>query len=219
MNLAVPCSLQISLFLMIVIGIILRKKNCIDDAGRQCLTNLCIQIIIPCNIVKSCLTPLGSNVLKSCGKIFAVGFLMQLVCLWFNAFLFRSFPSQRKKVLQYCTIVSNGGFLGNPVAEGIYGSLGLLYASVFSHSHAYGDVVCRHFLFCRTKNRQKSSSQKCSYSSMSGCCLYRSVSHGQRHCTSFFCFFSHYLYRKLQCRDYHVYHRNYFGRWSIHCDF
>ncbi len=131
MNLAVPCSLQISLFLMIVIGIILRKKNCIDDAGRQCLTNLCIQIIIPCNIVKSCLTPLGSNVLQSCGKIFAVGFLMQLVCLWFNAFLFRSFPSQRKKVLQYCTIVSNGGFLGNPVAEGIYGSLGLLYASVF----------------------------------------------------------------------------------------
>ncbi len=131
MNLAVPCSLQISLFLMIVIGIILRKKNCIDDASRQCLTNLCIQIIIPCNIVKSCLTPLGSNVLKSCGKIFAVGFLMQLVCLWFNAFLFRSFPSQRKKVLQYCTIVSNGGFLGNPVAEGIYGSLGLLYASVF----------------------------------------------------------------------------------------
>ncbi|MBQ8647916.1 MAG: AEC family transporter, partial [Oscillospiraceae bacterium] len=30
-----------------------------------------------------------------------------------------------------CTLVSNGGFLGNPIAEGVYGSLGLLYASLF----------------------------------------------------------------------------------------
>ena len=34
-------------------------------------------------------------------------------------------------MLQYCTLVSNGGFLGNPVAEGVYGDMGLLYASLF----------------------------------------------------------------------------------------
>lgn len=36
----------------------------------------------------------------------------------------------RRKPLRYGTIVSNGGF-GNPVIEGIYGTNGLFYASVF----------------------------------------------------------------------------------------
>lgn len=34
-------------------------------------------------------------------------------------------------VLQYGTICSNAGFLGNPLTEGIYGSMGLLYASIY----------------------------------------------------------------------------------------
>ena len=66
-----------------------------------------------------------------CGALLAVGLLLQILCLLLNKVLFRSYPDQQKKVLQYCTIVSNGGFLGNPVAEGVYGSLGLLYASIF----------------------------------------------------------------------------------------
>ena len=48
-----------------------------------------------------------------------------------NHFLFNRYPDTRKKVLQYGTLVSNSGFLGYPVAEGVYGSLGLFYASVF----------------------------------------------------------------------------------------
>ena len=34
-------------------------------------------------------------------------------------------------VLRYATICSNAGFMGNPVVVGIYGSQGLLYASVY----------------------------------------------------------------------------------------
>lgn len=34
-------------------------------------------------------------------------------------------------VLRYGTIVSNAGFMGNPIAQGLYGDLGLLYASIY----------------------------------------------------------------------------------------
>ena len=37
----------------------------------------------------------------------------------------------RYKCLQYGTICSNAGFLGNPIAEGIYGAEGLVLASVY----------------------------------------------------------------------------------------
>ena len=38
---------------------------------------------------------------------------------------------KHRKVLQYATICSNAGVLGNPIAEGIFGSMGLLYASIY----------------------------------------------------------------------------------------
>lgn len=124
-------SLQAALFVMILAGVILKKKGFIDEAGKRCLTDLCVNIIIPCNIIKSCLIEFNATVLKACGFVLLVGFLLQILCLFLNKFLFNGFGVQQKKILQYCTIVSNGGFLGNPVAEGIYGNLGLLYASMF----------------------------------------------------------------------------------------
>lgn len=45
--------------------------------------------------------------------------------------LYKNTEEYKKKPLRYGTIVSNGGFLGNPVIESIYGTSGLLYASVF----------------------------------------------------------------------------------------
>ena len=45
--------------------------------------------------------------------------------------MFRGEPEGRYKCLQYGTICSNAGFLGNPIAEGIYGTEGLVLASVY----------------------------------------------------------------------------------------
>lgn len=124
-------NLQLSLFLMILIGLYLRKKNIVDESGKRCLTDLVVNVIIPCNIIKSCLMPFEGNIFLTCGRILAAGAILQLLFMGLNHFLFNRYPDTRKKVLQYGTLVSNSGFLGYPVAEGVYGSLGLFYASVF----------------------------------------------------------------------------------------
>lgn len=123
--------LQGALFLMIAAGVVLKKRGIIDDAGKRCLTDLCVGIIIPCNIIKSFMIPFDLSVLRASALLLLVGAIVLTVCVLLNKFLFNRYDDQQKKVLQYCTIVSNGGFLGNPIAEGIYGNLGLLYASVF----------------------------------------------------------------------------------------
>ena len=131
MNLLELCNLQGSLFLMILAGAVLKRRGIISKEGEKCLTDLCVNIVIPCNIVKSCLISFDASIFKTCGLLLAVGFVLQLVCVALNKVLFKGYSEQHRKVLQYCTIVSNGGFLGNPVAEGVYGSMGLLYASIF----------------------------------------------------------------------------------------
>ena len=124
-------SIQGTLFIMILAGTFLRKKGILDENGTRCLTDLCVSVVIPCNIIQSCLIEFDVSILRTCGLLFIVGFVTQLICVVFNRFLFNRYPEQQKKVLQYVTLVSNSGFLGYPVAEGVYGSLGLLYASVF----------------------------------------------------------------------------------------
>lgn len=124
-------SLQLTLFLLIIIGLIMRKTGSLDKAGVRSLSNLVLNLVIPASIVKSFLIPLDQDLLLSCGFLALIGLGVQILSLLINNFAYNRYPEQEKKILQYATLVSNGGFLGNPVAEGVYGNLGLLYASTY----------------------------------------------------------------------------------------
>ena len=131
MNLLDLFSLQGTLFAMMLIGAWLKKRNIIDQNGKKCLTDLCINIVIPCNIFKSCLIKFNMTIFQACALLLLAAVIMQLLCLVLNAFIFNRYQPQQKKVLQYCTIVPMSGFLGNPIAEGIYNEIGVLYTSIF----------------------------------------------------------------------------------------
>ena len=131
MDLATLFSLQGSLFAMMLIGAWLKKRGIIDEEGKRCLTDLCINMIIPCNIFKSCLTSFSADVFREFSLLLLAGLLIQVLSLLVNRWIYNRYSPQRKKVLQYCTIVPNSGFLGNPIAEGIYGQPGVMYASIF----------------------------------------------------------------------------------------
>ena len=131
MKLSDLISLQGTLFAMMLIGAWLKKRGIIDENGKRCLTDLCVNIIIPCNIFRSCLIEFNMEIFRACGLLLLSAVLLQMLCLLLNRFLFNRYPPQRKKVLQYCTIVPMSGFLGNPIAEGLYDSLGVLYTSIF----------------------------------------------------------------------------------------
>ena len=62
-------SLQLTLFAIMLIGALLKKKDIIDENGKKCLADLCINVVIPCNIFKSCLIELDAGVLKSLSLI------------------------------------------------------------------------------------------------------------------------------------------------------
>lgn len=131
MNLLDLFSLQGTLFAMMLIGAFLKKSGIIDENGKKCLTDLCVNVVIPCNIFKSCLIEFNQTIFQSCALLLLSAVVMQAVCLALNQFLFFRYPPQQKKVLQYCTIVPMSGFLGNPIAEGIYDEIGVLYTSIF----------------------------------------------------------------------------------------
>lgn len=69
MNLLDLFSLQGTLFALMIVGAILKKKEIIDANGKKCLTDLCINVVIPCNIFKSCLIEFTMEIFRSCALL------------------------------------------------------------------------------------------------------------------------------------------------------
>lgn len=124
-------NVQVMFFVLLLVGYILRKLNIISTQGRKCLTDLVIDVILPANIICSFMIELNDEIVRSCVTIFVASVIIQIFCYFFGSFAFKWVGKERLAVYKYGTICSNAGFLGNPLVEGIYGSLGLMYASIY----------------------------------------------------------------------------------------
>lgn len=124
-------NLQIMMFILMGIGYFLRKKEIINKSGKLVLTELVINLILPSNIISAFYIEFSKEILIKGFQIMVISCLIQIGCFILARTIYQTYPKEKKMVLQYGTICSNAGFLGNPVAEGIYGPIGLLYASIY----------------------------------------------------------------------------------------
>ena len=119
------------LFLTMLIGYIFGKKGLADDNGKSLLTDLVLFVTLPASILKSFQIEFNHQILIACMTIAIAGVLIQIGSYVLGMLLYNHYGESRKKVLQYATICSNAGILGNPIAEGIFGQMGMMYASIY----------------------------------------------------------------------------------------
>lgn len=124
-------SVQGVLFALMIIGFALRKLNVVDDTMEKGLTALIINLVLPCNIIMAFYVEFSMETLVQTGQIMLVSLGVQLLSCGLAMVLYNKKKASRKPVLQYGTLCSNAGLLGNPVAEGLFGTQGLLLASVY----------------------------------------------------------------------------------------
>lgn len=124
-------NLQLTMFAMMFVGLILRKMNIITIEGKKCITDLVINVILPANIIKSFMIEFNREIFWNFFSILMISIGVQILCTFLSRILYRKESSDRRKVLQYGIVCSNAGFLGNPIAEGVFGSMGLSLASVY----------------------------------------------------------------------------------------
>ncbi|MDO4267136.1 MAG: AEC family transporter [Eubacteriales bacterium] len=124
-------SLQCMMFILVAAGAVLRKVGVLKAEGKAVLTDAVLYFFLPCNIINSFRMEFDMSILARLAIVLVISVLVQAVCYGLSKVLYNRKPAEVKRVMQYCTIVSNSGFLGLPIAEGIYGLEGMMYASVF----------------------------------------------------------------------------------------
>ncbi|EJO5348030.1 AEC family transporter [Clostridium botulinum] len=119
------------LFIIMVIGIVCRKKEILDENTNKKLSELLVKVTLPCLILSSFNYNFTGDMIKKAKMIFLYSLIIHIVLILVSGLFFIKHNEKAKRVLKFSTIFSNSGFMGYPVLETLYGKVGIFYASIF----------------------------------------------------------------------------------------
>ena len=120
--------LQLTLFLLIMIGLTLKKIGIITKEGQKCLSDITVNLILPCNIISSFMGEMNvsEQFIKNCSGAFLISLGIQMFSILFGKYCFLRCPKEKGRIFTYGIIVSNSSFIGIPVIHSLYGAAGVL---------------------------------------------------------------------------------------------
>lgn len=121
----------ISIFLLLVVGFVARKKKILDPSSIRAITNFVLFISIPFTIIASFDRSVPFSAAADLLKVALLAVAIHGFSILFSKLAFGRMPDARRKILTYTTVFSNCGFMGFPVAESLFGRTGLMYASIY----------------------------------------------------------------------------------------
>ena len=118
------------LFILIMIGFVLGKKNIIGDGAAKALSDIALLLATPCVIALSFAREYDANVLKELGIALLVALVIHVVAIGAAELLYRK-KTPRDRVLRASTVLSNAGFMGLPLQQAVLGEQGVFYGSAY----------------------------------------------------------------------------------------
>lgn len=131
MDLSGLLNLQFLMFAEMGVGFLLCKAHILKPSDRSVFSKSVINVFLPCSIISSFNIEMNSEIVHNFIEILLVSAGIQVFCTFLAAFLYNRVEENKKRILQYATVCSNAGFLGNAVAEGVYGQMGMLYGQIY----------------------------------------------------------------------------------------
>ncbi len=131
MEVRIILSQVVVLFIIMIFGFIARKRDIITRDMTEKLSDIILLLTQPLLIITSFNFDLSKEMLRNAGLVFLLSLGIHLISIVFSLFLFPGYPHRIKSVLQYVTVFSNCGFMGFPVLQSIFGSVGIFYGSIY----------------------------------------------------------------------------------------
>lgn len=116
---------------LILCGVLLRRKKMITDAGQDCLTDLLMYLVLPCNIFLSFPQHTDLDTLRSFLVTILISVLVMAAVAVLGKVLYRSYQDREAKVFQYGLVNSNALFIGLPVIQSLLGSEGVMQLTMY----------------------------------------------------------------------------------------
>ncbi|MDK2799540.1 MAG: malate permease [Clostridiales bacterium] len=121
------------LFMMLMIGFVVRKLNIVDHTFSKNLSNFLFNIVFPATIIHSMIYPFSIDVLIDSIWLIVIslGVIVFSVIVAMVTIRFLNTDELSRNVYEFGIIFSNFGFMGFPVVQALFGQEGIFYTSIF----------------------------------------------------------------------------------------
>ena len=107
--------LELTLYILIALGVFLRKKGFLNDENESFLSKLTLNVILPCSIIKSFLIEFNGEILKEFTTVLVIALFAAIFQFASGKLFFRFISEEKRKILAYGIINPNCAFLGIPM--------------------------------------------------------------------------------------------------------
>ncbi len=126
----VASNVLVMLFLMLV-GFVLTKKGILTQVGIKQITELALQVAVPCLIINSYQRDFDPVMAKNLGIAILFSLGVHILYMLMASLIFRTAPDKRDRISKFSVIYSNCGFMALPLIQSIYGDEGVFYAVAY----------------------------------------------------------------------------------------
>ena len=121
----------ISIFIIMIVGVICCKMGIIDDYTKQRLSRLSTLVVNPILIFTSFQMEYDSELLKKMGLLFVLAVISYLISIMIGHFLLHEREGYDLSIEKFAVTYDNCGFIGVPFGYALFGNIGVIYATVF----------------------------------------------------------------------------------------
>ena len=115
---------------LIIVGAISHKANLISVKAADDMAAVCLKIVTPCVIINAFQIPFNKETLNNMLMALFLAVLTHVLAIIISKIFFPKKDGD-SKVLRFAVVYSNCGFMGIPLVEGVVGSEGVLYVSIY----------------------------------------------------------------------------------------
>ena len=122
----------IVLMALMLVGAAAKRFAIITNDALRWFITLLMSIALPCTIISSFHFALTSDLAENAGLIFLVSLAAHVGLIAVSQLLYRGYPIAKRRIFVLSTAFSNCGFVGYPIAQSLFGDIGVFYASIFT---------------------------------------------------------------------------------------
>ena len=132
MDLALITAKQVfELFILILCGVVIGKIKMVNEEGKGMLSNLLIYFVVPFMIINSYMSGYNAEILKNMSRMLFYSILTICIGMALSIGITFLMKKEVRGIIRFATTFSNAAYMGFPLIQAMYGSEGVLYASVY----------------------------------------------------------------------------------------
>ncbi len=122
------------LFMLLLVGFIIKRLKIIDEHFNKNLSNLIIYVTLPALIINSMDYDFSVERLGQVGTVFVISIVSYFVMVLLSYLILKFIPvaDSERDIYQFILIFANVGFMGYPVIDVIFGSEGVFLAAIYN---------------------------------------------------------------------------------------